>query len=587
MVAPESSFYPYDPNGLVETTGYKRGRARLGRPSITWEETDELTYPGVCRLCSKTSVTLPNGVCLTCQTKKVYGNHYYVKLGTKIEFCNPRMPQKAGAQSGLYPIGWIMGAYPCTKFASTRENELEAIVRRVAMPCPNVDPILWERFECWCKPVFERIVKYAENTNWSCHEWSFAEFTEWNQKYPKQAQRKNETAFNENRVQDCEPDKVVTSAFLKSEKDSGVGFDGPEDKVPRLIQPFRDRVKVATACAFTQIQSFFHTVVSIIFPHSRFSAGDNAIALSDWWGLTELYPVKGCNDFTNYDATFHLGCHKLVQKLYNQLGIANVKFAQYYRKQQESPTGYTRHGIRYHVAGTMRSGAADTCLSNSLISLLVHQFIVSVLGGSDNVFAMACMGDDTLLAKKPSLNCDCMDDYFVRLGFLPKLRWGLADYESVYLNMLPYPSSDGARFAPLIGRLLGRIGYSVEPRDNWATYVVGVAKAFLCSCNHVPILRKLFSGQCSSVVGKDGYEKTADFRREWGDKGLFRVENSSLVLDQPSEATNSTFDFVANRYGLTVDQILEAEDFIERSVRDGIPKVLFHPVLEKICEVDL
>jgi hypothetical protein len=429
-------------------------------------------------------------------------------------------------------------------------------------------------------------------------------FEEWNSHFPGSTKRENESVSDivlRQSVSDNFDLLVKVKAFLKWEKDFKTTVLGASYTPPRLIQPFTALVRVATGLAICEIQEWFHKVLRAdlcdscdfgSLGNSRFCAGDNIDSLSAWFNqLSASCEMFGVNDMSCYDATFHEGCHDLMMEIYEIVGIGAHPWAQHFRPLQVNPIGRTRHGIEYRVPGTMRSGAADTCLANSVINILMHHFVIETLNPkvtrqewlTTHTFFIAAMGDDSLLGRSKKVNVAGMDQLMLGLGFLPKLTWDVEKHDLVYLNMLPYPTDEGDKFGPLAGRLIARLGWSMEARPKPLPYLYGVFLAFRASCSHVPILRGFIEGVLA-VLPKNanrGYQNTVAFDREFGHRAQF--SDVSVPL------TEQALEFSAARYGVTKQEISDLDNGIYAAIVgcDSASVVLSGTLLEHIVSTDI
>ena len=89
------------------------------------------------------------------------------------------------------------------------------------------------------------------------------------------------------------------------------------------------------------------------------------------------------NDFTLYDSTHSRYSHALLLYIYGRLGLmANDWHFALFRKQQAGINqGRTRQGWKFREVSTMKSGAAGTCLGNTIANVIVHKHCLSQLNG--------------------------------------------------------------------------------------------------------------------------------------------------------------------------------------------------------------
>lgn len=511
-----------------------------------------------CSKCGSLTWVSQGGYCVACGKKVPYAGPCYVKPGTKVFECRPRVLEKHDhATKGLYPIGLLVAGRPQGVDSSSWKNDYMSVVRRAAAATPRVDNILWDEFAKYADRTIQTILKETQHDKFELRafmDW----FPEWNKRYPKGVRKRHERAAQEfadrtlDNVAGLPKKKVSVGAFGKREKIKNVDENGYVDHIPRLIQPFDDHTKIATAYYYSQLQDHLHTLLKgwkgSETGSIRFVAGDNCDTLSAWFD--EEYASKkiiSTDDFSYYDTTFHSKAHQLIISLCSKY-FSLSGWPLLYRKLQVNPTLFTRHGVAAKIRATMRSGAADTCMSNSIIQLLVHTFAVHKLNPSVDLkeeLALAGLGDDNLMLTSDRVRLAGLGDILTALGLIPKLQVGVPLTKAVFLNMLPYPIAGGKhKFAPLIGRLISRLGWSCEPRPCWQPYLLAVAKAFKASCRHVPVLRAYVSAHEEALGNFDRkYEESLAFKQEFGYKPIF----SSVAC----EATAETYNFLRGRYGLS------------------------------------
>jgi hypothetical protein len=314
-----------------------------------------------------------------------------------------------------------------------------------------------------------------------------------------------------------------------------------------------------------------------------FAAGINGEQLSQWFDREA--PTRDIfleDDFTLYDTTFSRDFHEIVLWLYQRAGMKMDPWAWAVRNEQVGSKGISRYGFHYHIDGTMRSGVADTCLANSLLNMFSHLYALHRLNPKETTptllhkVSMALMGDDNIMMLDSSLVVDGMAEQLRLLGLKAKLVRRDSARELIFLNMRPYPVAGYlTRFAPLIGRLVTRLGYAAETQVKWGPYSKGVYQAFVESTAHVPVLSSYVQRQCDLRPGK----LSSVYREK-----VRRVHEYDLHYDTafvPSAETNA---FVTQIYGLTQPEITTLQNFFS-----SLPPICMfhHPLLEKIYDLDL
>lgn len=592
--------------------GYNSGchRRNLGRDCrdtlVPIPIDDAAIIKGVCSKCCADTWILPSGLCIRCQIKTVFDGPIYVHKSAVCRRKQPRFLNRGGIRSGPIPYGPCMGAYPCTAFANTYEVEKCAFLKRVACPHPRLDRVKFARFRVWATNFW---LDLNRRTPFHFERVDRNSVIRWASKFPAKLAAETLAAFEDSEFMDPADFKVRTNGFKKGEKDVKVSAAGIDDITPRLIQAFTEReqqiTRVRTAIVITQIHHWFKTAVETAYPNYKFSAGDNTLDLSSWYeSRCDGTAQWGADDFTCYDSSMVREVHELVIDLYLSLGVGSDPWFEVLRRGQISPKGTTANGLCYFIDGTMRSGSADTCLANSIYNLLVHLFAFREIGGDLADFVIAIMGDDVLMSTHFRGNLGDMVAIMEDLCLMPKTQWGLAPCERVYLNMIPYPCGcttgnsvalGTVRFAPLIGRIFARIGWSMERRDDILNYLHGIAVAFKAAVNHVPFLRVLFAWLNRVTVCKDRhFESSQSFAKEFAHHSFLDFtsdEAGKLVWNDipPADLVEEVWSFCSQRYSLSADILKETEYWLERQLlaSDSPSIVIYHPILEHLCSVDL
>jgi len=311
--------------------------------------------------------------------------------------------------------------------------------------------------------------------------------------------------------------------------------------------------------------------------HIFFAAGKTVEELSAWY--TRYRKQRSSfweNDMTNYDSTITDEWQRFATRV---LARAGGKHAQHFLgfkiAQSFDTRGKGTYGTRFRVKGTMKSGAADTCLTNSIINALSHWFCLHKLNPAltqqqlETQVALAIMGDDMLLIAQAGIRVEGIDKLMAKLGFMPKLKESAAT-GGCFLNMLPYPQGHGWRFAPRPGRILSRLGVSAYPVPDVPAYVGAVGKGFVAQMGNLPVLGAL--ARMLVRVGHDRqYEKSWLFQRQHYD-----TMRGSRSPDVGPEALH----YISALYGVTAHEVGELEAYF-----DGVSQLdvlLSHPVLNKL-----
>jgi hypothetical protein len=399
---------------------------------------------------------------------------------------------------GLHVYGAVFPGCAHLKFANSKKNDYLGLTMRSLKAGPKPRPKLWKEMTKWILEPnnfsllfedWERIIPIA--------------FKKWNKHFPKSTRTANEKAYEY--LMTTMPTErearraAIYKMFIKAEKTDKCTLFGPDETAaPRPIHACSPVASVATGLWFRSFQTYLHKTWS---KNIMFSAGCNLEDLSSWFNkFSAAAQIILEDDFTMYETTFSVFAHNLVIKIFEKAGLGMYPWAHLIRKEQVNAAGFSRSGYKYQVPGTMSSGVADTCLSNSMINAISHLFALHKTNPELNMkelldkFRMSVMGDDNLMlltGLRIASDETSVEEILRQLGFMPKLQVRRCPEEVVYLNNRPYKVDGQYHFGPRIGRLLARLGYSVDNQPHPQAYVREVALAFRKSCNHIPILRTL------------------------------------------------------------------------------------------------
>jgi len=195
--------------------------------------------------------------------------------------------------------------------------------------------------------------------------------------------------------------------------------------------------------------------------------------------------------------------------------------------------------------------------------------VVDVVGepGPDT-FAAIINGDDGILISYDNYmpSFDAFNAGMHRLGFhaTGARTYEVADVE--FCSMIPYPAEDGTVFAPKIGRILQRFGWTANPNES---DVYGAAVSLRDSVAHVPFLRDFVDLHVRLATPTNTGK--APFMRY-------------AMAFRPHNSTPATYEFIEKRYGLTTQH----EDAFIRSLStvQKLPALLEFQLLEAVFRRD-
>jgi len=340
----------------------------------------------------------------------------------------------------------------------------------------------------------QRLLNY-EKIEPTTHEY----YKKWLSSFPPSKRRDKEVEY-ERCLEDPErltseysvPDRKL---FVKREKESLTKHHGIF-KYPdgRGIQAYDPLTNVRLGPLITRIQ----TLVELVFFHLRsavsFACGMNGDDVSDLFQKLSASNRVMMDDFTLYDTTFNKTMHRLVVDFYRHIGLSGSNLN--IRLQQIDGFGRSVHGIYYGVQGTMKSGASDTCLGNSLVNIAAHLWTISIenkctLEKCWRSLCMSVLGDDNVFTAPPHFTFDKQCQLMADLGLKSKLEI-VGPMEYTFLNFIPVPSDQGVRATLKPGRVLSRIQVSDTPQSSFVEYQAGVALGMSKALKDIPVVFPFF-----------------------------------------------------------------------------------------------
>jgi hypothetical protein len=561
------------------------------------------------RACIKNSgeVTQVAGSCVSCNcTKTIAGSSlcYECSRGSWL------LPLKEGSHIweveskstdrflGLFLLGPVFPIRIMIASAKTKANALTCIQERQCIAVPPPDREMWRqltRFLRSSRFFFDGEAPVGRVGN-------IEQFHLWNSHFPPSRRRDHLMAYLKYRYASLskrEYKKLATiNCFVKFEKlDRAVRLDEglklQPFYAPRAISCFNPFITAFTGPAVTVAQNYFHKYWDGVTHPIYFVAGSNAEDMSLVFTMLAKRGWKFfMTDCSIYDSTIGPDAHELTISQYQRMGFDDaVHFHEIRRVQVEMLKGFNRMGFGYTIEASMKSGAADTCLSNSITNAAVHFYAMCLINGTtvekmwDHV-VMFVMGDDNLCCYDPSMSIKGLETVLEKLGLLPKLNVSDDPDEVIFLNMRPYPTHGGWKFGPRVGRILSRLGWATAMQVDHLAYQCAVGKGFYRSTHHIPILNEWIQKLIDNA--REGGDPTKRFVHDRGlhlNPGFVQEHFQYKVLaDQVSSPDSSTYQFMSRVYQVSEGDIHEVASFI-RSLPVG-PCLVSHPILNRIVCMD-
>lgn len=374
--------------------------------------------------------------------------------------------------------------------------------------------------------------------------------------------------------------------FPKRDKYDKSGlFEHDKSFYNRAISGFPAKATVMTGPVTTAMQEEFHRVWDQ--HHSIcFAAGRSSEELAEFITSTDPTWKKLENDFSFFDSSIGVPAQKFLMSLYKYTGITQHEpdYMKYKAAQSLKTSGRSMTGVTFKVQGTMKSGACDTCLGNSLVNVYSHVYVLSKINNITipqlmRKMRMVILGDDNLTFLHPSISSEGLEEGLIRLGFCSKLKIKKDLNELVFLNQRLYPSNHGPQLAPLPGRIISRLGWTVKNPKCPPAYFNAICYSFLSTCHHVPILREYFERMyflTSRQQNGINYHRTYDVSDEMLYKN-FKTNTSEMVPDSDEQ--------FCKLYDINKQELEQLRVYIQGI--STLTEVLDHPVLDKLVKVDM
>jgi hypothetical protein len=422
--------------------------------------------------------------------------------------------EERAKEAGLITIGPFCPYLPYLTAANTRLNMKIAVARRQLVLTNPTSKQVWDRVWDSMLPAFGELFP---NFPRDLHP---TDFDAWLAKCNCRANTKRRIQDAKDTIGDqylckAEFDKQMRmDCFVKKDKYDKCGlFEVDPTFANRNISPFTPYVNSVTGPVIDAIQQYLHREWN---DWILFAAGCNTERLSDWVAESDHSWTMLENDFSYYDSSISTHAQAVLIRLYSKTGILEhaPSFHRVKLAQSMKTSGRSRLGIKMIAKGTMKSGASDTCLGNSVLNVFAHLHCLAAINHCavsqlHTKVRMAILGDDNIMFVHPSLTVVGLAEEIAKLGFTSKLKQVSKVTDLVFLNNRLYPTVDGLRFGPLLGRLLTRLGFTTKKMRDSAPYIEAISQGFAAPATYVPVLanyvariHELTGRSCNAGVNK-------------------------------------------------------------------------------------
>jgi hypothetical protein len=536
---------------------------------------------GICGFCKEKRFLLPTGVCPPHQGVLAPSVTRFIRNTVTLQEQQSKRKREKGydVSRHLWATTFITG-YPLQADANTRNNALWAFIGRTSCPTygmienvfqkyVNFLPLWYSEVIGHVNPVYEDVETVLKQMNSTVAN-----------------KKKYLRAYHENHHLDIDEENLrkfgSCKLFVKFEKNARKSkCETEEFRYPRPVMPIGDFAAVETAMYFIPLLKIMKKK---LVGNTCYASGMNAADITEWMRDHEQ-AVFYDNDFGMFDSSETEELLRVHVKMLDEFcDLQNPMYRwarafKYYQLKAPVKTDF----FRATLEGCMRSGVADTSLTNTLINLSVHLFcycelfnisVAEALGQ----FAMIGLGDDNTSVSNRKIDCRAFSRIQENLGLVPKFHEIGSLNDVVFLNMRFYPSLTGPFAGPKIGRIIHRMSCSTERQKNPLAYVQAIAKGFIDSTNHVPVLSVYFKKllELSSITNRK-MENSRAIKNEYGHNPCYR----SLRVQQ----VESAYDFVSYVYGTSKQELKDLEKKISQI--ESIPVLFLDKIMDQIIRVDL
>jgi hypothetical protein len=236
--------------------------------------------------------------------------------------------------------------------------------------------------------------------------------------------------------------------------------------------------------------------------------------------------------------------------------------------------GYTKHGVKYYVTYTVKSGEGDTSSGDTAISGSGNLLAKDLARVPDHLIVIFSVGDDILVLTIEQY----ARDYFsaanlvwLEAGFRVEHCLLSSMYDAEYCSGRFYPTADGLCFGPKIGRILSKTFYSKNDYSDSTgqRWLLAVAQGLERDCSFIPVLRRLMT----KVIELTAHRKPLELPYE-----------EKIHAEKHHEASPDTYAMLEHLYDLKINHFDELERLIDTI--SSLPCTIHHPYIDHIVNVD-
>jgi len=368
---------------------------------------------------------------------------------------------------------------------------------------------------------------------------------------------------------------TIRSSFVKVEKNNYTGMMGTSPKAPRLIQGATPEM---TVCCGRWVAPMCGAIKKAInrLNQIKCTAGLENETVANWFVDSDVGNVFGSEDFGSFDVTQDPLWSEAEAAWLDWYGAPTIVKDLHRANVQTS--GRTTWGWKYTIDGKRKSGDVWTSKFNELINIFSHLFVLTKTTGLtlDQVllsnFRLAVCGDDAIVRFDRSVDRLSYPLIFKQLGFKLETNWSNSPVGLEYCSTNLYPIHGGYTFAPCVGKLLAKVGWTML--DNDCVDYRAVTKATMLSMyNNVSCLPPL----------KSFFDRIL---KEFSDVPLVHIidEPHKMKSSRPCIASSDTWAALYEIYGWTSNM---QEQWDTQLLEQEIPGYLDSTLFDLLCDRDV
>jgi len=302
-----------------------------------------------------------------------------------------------------------------------------------------------------------------------------------------------------------------------------------------------------------------------------FKCSYTARTLGLWFERARLVPETSWFeiDYSRWDSTVSKPMIALGLEIFALFGLSGLGARAY--KSMFTFKATSRDGISVSRTPCQKSGVPMTTVLNSILNGLVTKFMFAE-AGVDWRSCPTMVGGDDMISRAPAAVARKALDVAKNLGLKPKMKFGHPDAKVTFCSGAFWPSSRGTIFGPTL-KAMFKTAYTISPVpfSHWRQHAKGVALGLVNQTSHIPVLRAYISQLIKLTC------RVADDK--WTRAAVASANKKHVRCLQPATITTESFSFMAQRYGVSADDLECTERLVATATGCGF---LVHPVLTRL-----